>query len=205
MMPVLVQNRDLANRLLKEREALDGPTYDEVWDGVTVIMPEADIEHDNIAGFFYRAFWAIFGTDPANRIHFRVNLSDRLEGWTSNFRIPDTMVFLAGNSAPACRTHYYGGPDIALEVVSPDDRSRDKLDFYAKLGTREVIILDRDPWQLELYQLRGGKMRLNATAKPGDGVVLSSSVGPLTFEFIHAEPRSQVKIIHMETGQEWTG
>jgi Uma2 family endonuclease len=204
-MPVLVQNRDWANRLLKEREALDGHTYDEVWDGVTVIMPEADIEHDSIAGFFYRTFWSVFGTDPANRIHFRVNLSDRLEGWTSNFRIPDTMVFLAGNSAPACRTHYFGGPDIALEVGSPDDRSRDKLDFYAKLGTREVIIVDREPWQLELYQLRGGKILLTETAKPGDGVVVASSVSPLKFELVQAEPRPKIKITHSETGQEWIG
>jgi len=204
-MPVLVQNRDLASRLLKERAALGDHTYDEVWDGVTVIMPEADIEHDDIAGFFYRAFWAVFGNDPTNRIHFRVNLSDRLEGWTSNFRIPDTMVFLSGNSAPQSGTHYYGGPDIALEVVSPDDRSRDKLDFYAKVGTREVIVLDRDPWQLELYQLRSGKMRISGTAKPGDGVILASSVGPLKFELLHAEPRPKVKITHSPTGQEWVG
>lgn len=204
-MPVLVQNRNVADRLLKEREASDDHTRDEVWDGVTIIMPEADVEHDDIAGLFYRSFWAVFGNDPANRIQFRANLSDRVEGWTSNYRVPDTMVFLSGNSARRCGTHYCGGPDIALEVVSPDDRSRDKLDFYAKIGTREVIVVDREPWQLEIYQLHGGKMRSIGTIRPGEGVELTSSVGPLKFQFVAAQPRPKLKLVHTGTGQEWAG
>lgn len=203
-MSVLVLNPEVAARVLAEREAGGASTPDEVWDGVTVIMPDADIEHDDIAGFFYRTFWSVFGGNPANRVHFRVNLSDRVAGWRKNYRIPDTMVFLDGNPVRSYRTHYVGGPDIALEVVSPGDRSRDKLGFYASVSTREVIVVDRDPWRLELYQLNRGKLRLRTTTAPG-GAALTSVVAPLSFQLVRGRPRSKVKIVHTETGQQWVG
>ena len=205
-MPVMVLNQELADEILEGRNGFSRPNRrEEVWDGVTYIMPEANVEHDDIAGFFYRAFWAVFGIDERNRIQFRVNLSDRTKGWKSNYRVPDTMVFLAGNPAKLCGTHYRGGPDVALEVISPDDRSRQKLDFYALIGTREVIILDRDPWQLELYQLERGKMNLAGAIKPGDGKKLASGVGPIEYQLIRSKSRPKVKIVHTETGQEWVG
>jgi len=203
-MAVMVLNKELADEILEGRNGFDRPNRrEEVWDEVTYIMPEANVEHDDIAGFFYRAFWAVFGIDERNRIQFRVNLSDRTVGWKSNYRVPDTMVFLAGNPAKLCGTHYCGGPDVALEVLSPDDKSRGKLDFYALIGTREVIILDRDPWQLELYQLDQGEMKLAGTIEPGDGKKLSSRVGPIEYQLISSQPRPKVKIVHTKTGQEW--
>jgi len=205
-MAVMVLNKELADEILEGRNGFDRPNRrEEVWDEVTYIMPEANVEHDDIAGFFYRVFWAVFGIDERNRIQFRVNLSDRTVGWKSNYRVPDTMVFLAGNPAKLCGTHYCGGPDLALEVLSPDDKSREKLDFYALIGTREVIILDRDPWQLELYQLDQGEMKLAGTIEPGDGKKLSSRVGPIEYQLISSQPRPKVKIVHTKTGQEWVG
>jgi hypothetical protein len=125
--------------------------------------------------------------------------------WTKNYRVPDTMLFLAANPSQCCGTHYVGGPDVALEVISRDDRSRDKLDFYASIGTREVIVVDRDPWQMELYQLADGRMKLAGTSWPKGGHPLRSSVGPLSFELIPGDPRPRVKIVHTVTGQEWVG
>jgi len=203
-MAVMVLNKELADEILEGRNGFDRPNRrEEVWDEVTYIMPEANVEHDDIAGFFYRVFWAVFGIDERNRIQFRVNLSDRTVGWKSNYRVPDTMVFLAGNPAKLCGTHYCGGPDLALEVLSPDDKSREKLDFYALIGTREVIILDRDPWQLELYQVDQGEMKLAGAIEPGDGKKLSSRVGPIEYQLISSQPRPKVKIVHTKTGQEW--
>jgi Uma2 family endonuclease len=204
-MPVLVQNRVLAAELLKQRQADDGSRWDEVWDGVTVIMPEADLEHDDVAVYFVYVFKTVFGPVSNARVHGRVNISDRVSGWTTNYRVPDLSLFLPGNAAKDCRTHYRGGPDFALEIVSPDDRSRDKLDFYAVVGTREVLVLDRDPWQMELYRLRRGKMKLVGVVKPDDGKSLSSGVLPFTFQLVRGQPRPRVKLVHAETEQEWIG
>src|SRR5215208_3179993 len=149
-MPVLVLDPELADRILADREALPGEyRREEVWDGVTVIMPEGDNPHDRIASFFHGVFFMVFGLSGGHALHFRVNVSDRDEGWMSNFRVPDMCIYMAGTTARDSGSHWVGGPDFLLEVVSPGDRSRDKFDFYAGIGTREVLILDRDPWQME--------------------------------------------------------
>jgi Uma2 family endonuclease len=204
-MPVLVQDRDLAAQLLKEREAAGDQTRDEVWDGVTVIMPLADNEHVDIATFFIWAFRSVFDPSAGDRVQGPCNVSDQARRWKHNYRNPDVSLFLAGNSAQDRTTHWFGGPDLALEIVSPDDRSRDKLDFYAGVGTREVLILDRDPWQLELYQLRRGRMQLKGIVRPGDGDSLATSVVPFRFQLVRGRPRPKAKIIHTETSQEWVG
>ena len=92
-----------------------------------------------------------------------------------------------------------------VEVVMPGDRCRDKLDFYAKIGTREVLILDRDPWQLELYQLRRVRLKLAGIIKPGDGKRLASGVMAFEFQLLRGRPRPKVKIVHTESAQEWVG
>jgi Uma2 family endonuclease len=204
-MPVLVLNKDWASKLLTEREQVAESRWDEVWDGVTIIMPEADIEHDDIDVFFIFVFKTVFARESGVRVHGRVNVSDRVRGWMKNYRIPDMSIFQPGNSVVDCRTHYRGGPDLAMEIVSPDDRSRDKLNFYAKVGTREVLIVDRYPWQLELYRREDDEMKLVGRTKPGDRRKLMSAVVPLGFQLLRGRPRPKVKIIHTETGQEWVG
>jgi Uma2 family endonuclease len=204
-MPVMVLDDALAQQILANRESSAGERQrEEVWDGVTYIMPEADNSHDKIASFFHGVFWTVFGMSDKHALHFRVNVSDRAEDWKSNYRVPDLSLYLAGTQAKDAGTHWVGGPDFALEVVSRGDRSRDKLDFYASVGTREVLILDRDPWRIELYQLADGKLQLRGTATPGASA-LKSSVAPFTFELVRSQPRPNVKIVSTETGQEWVG
>jgi Uma2 family endonuclease len=206
MAAVMVLSPYWAEKVLADREALPPDSRrEEVWDGVTYIMPEADNPHDKIAGFFYRVFWAVFGGDEANAIHFRINVSDRDKGWDKNYRNPDMCLYLAGTAAKDMGNHWVGGPDFALEVVSPNDYSREKLDFYAAVRTREAMIIDRDPWQLELFRLSRGAMRSRGTVRPDDGKTVKSAVAPFEFALVAGEPRPKVKIIHTETGQEWVG
>lgn len=203
-MPAMVLDENLTERLLAERRALGNRTRDEVWDGVTYITPEPTNEHQDIAGFFYGIFWTLFGLRPGHRVQSTPNLSDRAEGWTDNFRNPDCTYFSPATQAEDQSTHWLGGPDFLVEVVSPGDMSRAKLPFYAAINTREVLILDRDPWQLELYQLRRGRLRLVGTARPGDGTALASHIVPLSFALIRGRPRPKIRITHTETEQQWT-
>jgi Uma2 family endonuclease len=204
-MPVVVLDPDLAEQILADREASPrGRRREEVWDGVPFIMPDVDPEHSEISIFFAWAFRSVFSPDAGDRVQGATNITDRATNWTKNYRSPDLSLFLSGNPAQDRRTHWYGGPDLAVEIVSPDDRSRDKLGFYAKVGTREVLVLDRDPWRLELYQLSRGKLRLRGTSAPG-GPALASSVTGFTFQLLRSRPRPKVKVVHTETGQEWVG
>ena len=40
-----------------------------------------------------------------------------------------------------------------IEIRSPEDETYDKLPFYAALGTREVVVIDRDTKRTEIYRL----------------------------------------------------
>jgi Uma2 family endonuclease len=205
-MAVMVLDREFAESVLSLREeASEERLRDEVWDGVTFIMPEADNEHDDLVGFFRFAFRLVFTPEMGHRIHGSVNVSDRAFKWKQNYRVPDVSLFLAGNPSEDRKSHWFGGPDLAIEIVSPDDRSRDKLAFYAKVGTREVLVVDREPWQLELYQARRGHLKLVGAIRPSDGKSLTSVIGPLAFQLVRSRPRPKVKITNTETGQEWVG
>jgi Uma2 family endonuclease len=136
------------------------------------------------------------GWDSPAKIRAGVNVSDRHKDWTSNYRDPDVVVYLPGNPAKNFGTHWQGGPDFLVEIISPFDRSREKLPFYAKVGVREVLVIDRDPWSLELY-VRGKRqtsMRLEAKTKL-KGPPLRSSVLPLTFALVAGKPRPRIEVI----------
>ena len=169
-----------------------------------MIMPLPNMEHQRIVGFFMRVFYQIFELDGPVLCLPGANVSDRIQGWDKNYREPDVIVVLEGGQAKECDTHLVGGPDFLVEVISPDDRSREKLPFYAKLGSREVLLIDRDPWQLELYQLKRGKLRLVGTAKPGDETKLTSVVLPFSFELLEGKSRPKIRIRHTEREWAWT-
>ncbi|HUE87819.1 MAG TPA: Uma2 family endonuclease [Vicinamibacterales bacterium] len=51
----------------------------------------------------------------------------------------------------------HGGPDAVIEIRSPHDETDEKLPFYAAIGTREVIVIDRDTKQPEIFCLAGSQ------------------------------------------------
>jgi Uma2 family endonuclease len=132
-----------------------------------------------------------------------VNVSDRDKGWKENFRVPDVAVFLAGGSAINRKSHGVGGPDFAIEVISEGDRTRDKFDFYAKVGTRELLVFDRHPWALELYQLRRRKLRLAGRSTADGQEALASGVLPLSFRLGVGKTRPSVEVTERGTGRVW--
>ena len=204
-MPVLVQNAHLAAVFLAEWHESQKVhrCREEVWDGVTVILPYLDLDHQEISGFFSAIFMNWFVLNKACHVNLSPNISDREKGWMKNYRNPDTAYYSDQCAAKNCGTHWCGGPDFLLEVVSPDDLCREKLPFYAAVGTREVLILDREPWKLELYQLRRGKLWLAGESRPGEKA-LASGVVPLTFALRKGKPRPTVHIGHTGTGKTWS-
>ena len=171
MPTMLLPDETYLDWVLEDRRERGIDDHDEVWDGVYVVMPIANNEHQIIGGRLSLAYGFVTDFDHGDRCLPGANVSDREVDWTKNYRAPDFLIYLAGNRAENRSSHWLGGPDLAVEVVSPNDRSRDKLDFYASVGTRELVVLDRDPWRVEVYRLLDGRLCPAETAsKTGESV-----------------------------------
>ncbi len=202
-MSVVIADRIQATEYLSERHLLGLDKHDEVWDGVTIVMPLPTNTHQVLATTIAGIIHSIYGFRIPPEVQAGANVSDRVAGWTHNFRCPDVAVALETTTAVNCETHWCGGPDFLIEIVSEDDRCRDKLPFYASVNTREVMIFDRDPWQLELYQLQNREMVEVGRSTLDQPNVLTSSVLPVTVRLIAGEIRPQIEIVHTANGQSW--
>ena len=177
--------------------------HDEVWDGVYVVSPGANNEHQDFVGGLSAIFTVVLRWTGLGVVQPGANVSDRVEQWEHNFRCPDVVVYLNGTTARNLGTHWCGGPDFAVEVVSKGDRSRKKMDFYAKVGTRELLVVDRVSWILEHYRLVEGAMTLVGKSGPERPEVLTSKVLPFGFRLIAGEPRPRIEVTHSDGIQRW--
>jgi Uma2 family endonuclease len=203
-MEMMVLDPALQERLLAERQAWGGDRFDEVWEGVYMMAPLANNEHQGIQMRLCVALHASVGEPGLGQVLPGANVSDRRgQDWKHNYRCPDVVVVLKGGSAQDHDTHWFGGPDFAVEIVSKKDRSRDKLGFYASIGVRELLVIDRFPWSLELYRLIGGVLELVARCEPGDGTILRSEVVPNAFRLLAGEERPRIEVTHRDGVQRW--
>ena len=203
-MDMIVRDPALEARIIQDRRERKIDRHDEVWDGIYVVSPIIDIEHRDLVGTFTTALFRAVPKSKLNKIYMGVNVSDRNDDWEQNYRCPDVVVFLKGCLAEDRDTHYYGGPDFAVEIVNPHDRSREKFDFYAKVNTRELLIVDRYPWALELYRLNASQaydmVGRSALEQPE---ILESQVLPLTFQLVAGGKRPRIAIGHIDGVQNW--
>ena len=132
-----------------------------------------------------------------------MNLSDRAEDWKDNYRCPDVAVFLSGNTAQVFEAHICGPADFLVEIVSPNDKTRDKFDFYGGLGVRELLVIDRQPWSLELYRLSGNELVPAGRSSVSQSDVIASAVLPLSFQLFPAQPRPEIRIAEIGGVRTW--
>ncbi len=201
-MATLIRDREMERQLIARRRRLGQDKFDEVWNGVYVMSPLANDEHQDIAGSLYALFRETVQEPGLGIARPGINVSDRRQDWRQNFRCPDAAVFLNGTSAINCDAHWFGGPDFAVEVASPGERVTKKLGFYAAVGTRESLILNRSRWKLSLYRLIDGELRLDGESSVADGNWLSSNVLPLSFRLIDGIKRPRIEVRHAD-GQTW--
>src|SRR5262245_8621189 len=139
-MPTLVLDPKIEEDLLEQRRAWGADKFDEVWDGVYVMAPLANVEHQQLMSSLTAAFFSALANRPGVQVFAGVNISDRRQDWQKNYRCPDVAVVMPGSRAIDCDTFFFGGPDFVVEIASDYDRSREKLDFYATIGVREFLL-----------------------------------------------------------------
>ena len=161
--------------VIRQRKELGHDLYDEVWEGEYVIMNVPANRHQVLVADLSAALVSFIDRERGDFVLPGVNVTDR-DDWKSNYRIPDVAVYLVTNPAQDRRTHYFGGPDLAIEIVSPGDRTREKFDFYARVGTRELIVIDEGYERFEFFRLDGGTLAPAGTLTPGSPPIATESV-----------------------------
>lgn len=193
-MSMLVNETLLVQQVIADRRARGIDQYDEVWEGVYVVPPLANIEHQGVATGLAAVFYVSVQMPVLGEVFGGINVSDRDEDWKSNYRIPDVAVVLRGCRAVHRITHWVGGPNFLVEVGSEGDQRHDKLPFYETIGVEEVLIVNRDPWSLELYRLTNGKFALIGTSDLTKQAVLESSCLPLSFQLQPGSTRPLIRV-----------
>jgi len=202
-MTTVVSNPWLESRLREERKATGVDRYDETWEGVYVIMPFPNNEHQEVVLELTALLREVIKKESLGRVFPGVNLSDRGEDWTHDYRTPDVAVFLNTGKAEDCGTHWRGPADFLIEIVSPHDRTWEKLPFYGRLGVVELLIVDRDPWKLELYRHDAGELKPAGRSTVEGGETLESCSVPLMFQLVAGEERPQIRVTHPESERTW--
>ncbi|MBL8897247.1 MAG: Uma2 family endonuclease [Planctomycetes bacterium] len=147
---------------------------DEVWDGVLHMGPSPNIEHQRIESDLERQVRTLWSSRTGGEVLHRINVSPGGD-WKKNYRIPDLILRLLESRAIDRGEYVEGGPEVVVEILSPDDETYEKLPFYASIGVREVWVIDRDTKAVEVYSLAEGAYRL--VAPDGEGWCASAVTG----------------------------
>lgn len=202
-MKLVILDPDDQQRIIRRRQVTGADRYDEVWNGVYVMSPIADNEHQHLVTMLTSGLLHALGDDGVTRVYAGVNVSDQEVSWERNYRCPDVAVFLPGNPAQDRITHYLGGPDFAVEIVSRYDRSRKKYRFYSSVGVRELLLVDRSPWSLELVRNHNGRWELVGKSTLDDPTAIKSTVLPVMFRLVDANPRPRISIAREDGSNHW--
>lgn len=117
--------------LLERRRVLGLDGHDEVWEGVLHVAPHAGTAHGIVASELL-AFLTPFAKARGLISSSAFNL-----GGPDDFRVPDGGFYRDMPSGV-----YADTAAVVVEVLSPDDETFAKLDFYRDHGVAEVIVAD---------------------------------------------------------------
>ncbi len=191
--PLMVFDPTAAEHMLAERRRLGQDRKDEVWNGTYIMSPDPTFSHQLIAFELCTIFTQSQKT-RGGTTYPGGNVSDREKGWEKNYRCPDVIVLFPDNPAKNLDTVLVGGPDFAVEILSPYDRAREKLPFYGKIKTRECLYIDRELECVELYRLRGEQMVLVAKLTADAGEECHSEVLQLEFQMLREAEQTFLEV-----------
>ena len=123
-------------------------------DGEVIIMSPSSFRHVDLAGLLLRILADFVEDHDLGKVvgpEFMIRL-----GAQRRIRVPDLLFIAKDRFGLIRKNHLEGAPDLAIEIVSPDSESRDRVDKYADYeagGVREYWMIDPDEEELSVYAL----------------------------------------------------
>jgi Uma2 family endonuclease len=155
------------------REAPDDGCSREWVDGRVIELSPASDRHQDLQGFLaglLRLWVEAARCGVVRSGPFQMKTASHLAG-----REPDVLFLATENLGRLRKNHLAGPADLAVEIVSPDSRTRDKVEKlreYEEGGVREYWLLDPAARRLELRAL-GDDGRYGLVPPDADGVFRS--------------------------------
>lgn len=131
---------------LERRRRSGADRFDEVWEGRYVVAPDPDSHHGAVQGDVYALLKPI-----APRLGLRATLTFNLGG-PDDYRIPDAGLI------PGPHGVWHDTAVLVVEVLSPEDMTFEKLDFYTAHGVRELLVADWQNRSVRCYALQEGQL-----------------------------------------------
>ena len=132
--------------LIRRRQALGLDTYDEVWEGTYHVAPAAHPAY----GYVDHALAVLL--DPYAKAAGLVPTGLFNLGSPEDYRVPDQ-----GYHRSLPEEIWVPSARLVVEVVSPDDETYAKFDFYASLGVEEIIVADPQEKAVHCFRREGDR------------------------------------------------
>lgn len=148
---------DVGPQELERRRRLGLDGRDEMWEGVLHMAPAPSDEHQRTLDELIAFLVPLVRRQRRGTVRSGINVFDEKAG-AEDYRIPDLTFVAAGREALLAADGVRGGgPDAVVEIRSPGDETYEKLPFFARLGVREVLVVDRDTKKPEVFRLAGSQ------------------------------------------------
>lgn len=175
----------------------------ETWNGIDVMGPLPNNEHQELQLALSIPLFEVVQSVHLGVVYLGANVARQHQNWRSVYRGPDVAVYLTGNPAVNRGSHWVGGPDFLVEIISDGEDPHAKFDFYARVNTREVLVVERNPWVVELFTLVNGVLVSAGRSDVANGLVLTSTALGLTFRLVDGTPRPRIEMTHPASAKRW--
>jgi Uma2 family endonuclease len=144
---------EVPQALLDERRSKGLDRSDEMWEGELHMVPPPTEDHQALGAELFLILGPIAKEkgllpryDPTGL--FRPGVDD-------DWRVPDQMY-----APPERRSRrgIEGDASLVVEILSPNDETYTKLDWYAEVGVGEVLVIEPETRRVELFANRDGRM-----------------------------------------------
>ena len=171
-------------------------------DGEVIVMSPASLSHQQILSFLAALLQHFVEANELGLVlfaPFQMRLRTRPSG-----REPDA-IFIARERLDKLQNTYLDGPaDLAIEIISPDSRARDRGDKYyeyEQAGVREYWLIDPARKQAEFYRL-GSNGIYSAVLTSDDGIFRSDVIEGLWLkvDWLWQEPLPTLMSVLKEWG-----
>jgi len=143
----------------------------EIIDGEVVMSARPTLHHQIAMGNIYRPVHRFVSERKLGEVLF-APLDVLVQRSPLRVRQPD-ILFVSNERAGILGERINGGPDLAVEMLSPSNRGgylESKLADYARIDVRECWLVSMQSRTVEVLRLEGGDWRLAYIRGPGDRV-----------------------------------